>query len=632
MTMDPEIPNPKLPKPQCSPKSVAISDATFTHEEAEFYHDLPPESLFKELEGLNWEGAAFLLKKSPDEASQWVVKVDKHNEELFRRLPIHEACIRRPNTDIISCLLDANPSSATEQDGHGRTPLHHACIHGAEEDIIYLLLDANPDAVYAKDFWGDTIKNSFADNEAIATIMDMSQEEISKKVDDIKNGPTKELSPTISEVSPVAVELIQTLGEELNQAQVESATAYAQRDVVLEETNDLKNQISDLHKYINECEVKHKETTTELAIVSGRNSSMRWALENLETENEGLKKINHEKDELIIVLRSLTVEGAVNLEKELTSLKKESSERKTKLQLENEKLKGAVLTLSTKLREMKDVIEDKDTEIKRNTDEYESKLSSMNKAMEQAAESYSSAQIHVKTADELKDATHRKEIERIELELSQSRSMVSNLQKDAQEWYQDKRSFMNVIDRLNKEKKSDKTRIGALEGVVFGYQERIQDLEDELETVSNKYLDVTEKLVEKAQSVGELRSKVATLSKEKEKSGLASGKSDLKYARITDVVPSGKENGSGNIMTKESFLFDTYKSEFGEYEKETDLVATKENFLFDTVRSKFQDTPTVFDHNACDRKDHNIMHDEGSRSKKHQELLENAISLLRNKD
>ena len=331
-------------KPQ-SPKSVVAAEVIFGEEE-KYYHDLSPDSLFKRIEDLDWNGAVYSLKSFPDEASEWIIKRDKNNSELFKRLPIHEACIRRPSIEIISDLLDSCPSSVIEQDSHGRTALHHACIHGASEEIVYLLLDAGPDAMYAKDFCGDTVKNSYAEDSRIGIMLGMSKEEISEKVNEIKNESISSKTKAAEATDSAPVKSMQTLREEVAQA----ATAYAEREVVYQEIKDLKSQISDLHQYINECEVKHKETTTELAVVSGRNTSMKWSFDRLEIENKGLKSICDEKDRLIATLRKYTKEGSIDLQQELDLFKKDSEIMKTKLQLENEKMKEGLLTLSSKLK------------------------------------------------------------------------------------------------------------------------------------------------------------------------------------------------------------------------------------------------------------------------------------------
>lgn len=637
-------------KPQ-SPKSVVAAEVV-VGEEGKYYHDLSPDSLFKRIEDLDWLGAVYSLKSFPDEASEWIIKRDKNNDELFKRLPIHEACIRRPSIDIISGLLDSCPSSVIEQDSHGRTALHHACIHGASEEIIYLLLDAGPDAMYAKDFCGDTVKNSYEEDSRIGIMIAMSKEEISEKVNEIKNEPIFSNTKAAEATYSVHAESIQTLREEVSQA----ATAYAEREVLYQETKDLKSQISDLHQYINECEVKHKETTTELAVVSGRNSSMKWSFNRLEIENKGLKSIYEEKDKLIATLRKYTKEGSTDLQQQLDLFKKDSEIMKTKLQLENEKMKDGLLTLSSKLRMVSAVVTQKETEIEKNKESHEKQIAKYKRVMEKAADDFSSAQESGKVADELKNTAHQEELEELKLELLESNNRELHLQKKMEKLRKNEIKTANILDALNEEKKNDKNRIGALEGVVRGFQERIYDLEDELETVSTKYLDVSQKLVEKSHSVGELKNRVDAMSKGKEQIRLDLEKLGMKsiinevldddyedrknYSRITDAVPSETHNGYNT--TKENLLFDTVKSGFrdnvitdvaSDREKESFVQTPKENlFSFDTVKSGFQDhvigVSTSYD-TGKSINEAEVFSDEASKLEKHQELLENAISLLR---
>ncbi len=64
-------------------------------------------------------------KAMPEEASQWQVRKDD-KEVTWMRLPIHEACIRKPKVSLVEALLDAYPMGAQQEDHTGRLPLHHA--------------------------------------------------------------------------------------------------------------------------------------------------------------------------------------------------------------------------------------------------------------------------------------------------------------------------------------------------------------------------------------------------------------------------------------------------------------------------------------------------------------------------
>ena len=137
-----------------SPTSVTAKNVGRGTPELINYDSLPPESLFKLLKDLKWRLAASRAIQMQDETRQWVVKYDeKRTKMLWKRLPIHEACIRLPSTEVISKLLDCYPEGASAKDNQHRTPLHHAVIHGAHIDIIYLLLNVAYEATQEKDFF-----------------------------------------------------------------------------------------------------------------------------------------------------------------------------------------------------------------------------------------------------------------------------------------------------------------------------------------------------------------------------------------------------------------------------------------------------------------------------------------------
>ena len=105
------------------------------------YENLGPNSVFLLLENLKWKEALSALKASPDELSEWVTKNDKRGMKLiWRRLPIHEACVQKAPPEVIYRLLESYRGGAEAEDNNKRTPLHHAFIHDADISIIYQLV------------------------------------------------------------------------------------------------------------------------------------------------------------------------------------------------------------------------------------------------------------------------------------------------------------------------------------------------------------------------------------------------------------------------------------------------------------------------------------------------------------
>ena len=112
-----------------------------------------PTKLFKRVEGRAWESALERIQSHEVETKIWVVKFTHDGSVSWRRLPLHEACIRKPSPKIMEILLNVNPGAAKKQDGDGRLPLHHACANGASLEVVEQLLVAYPDSIERLDSW-----------------------------------------------------------------------------------------------------------------------------------------------------------------------------------------------------------------------------------------------------------------------------------------------------------------------------------------------------------------------------------------------------------------------------------------------------------------------------------------------
>jgi len=101
----------------------------------------------------SWDAVIERCNKYPKESEQVVVR---ESEDSWRRLPLHEACVRGANADVIEALLQAYPAAAKTEDHSNRLPLHHACFHGCSKAVVRKLICANPNGVYKKDVYGKT--------------------------------------------------------------------------------------------------------------------------------------------------------------------------------------------------------------------------------------------------------------------------------------------------------------------------------------------------------------------------------------------------------------------------------------------------------------------------------------------
>ena len=108
-----------------------------------------PTKLYIAITENNWNVASSIAKLNSIEARTWIsqntysVEKDRHTL-LFRFLPLHSACARKPTADFIRTLLASYPQAAREVDDQGMIPLHYACANGAGAEICKLLIEYFP--------------------------------------------------------------------------------------------------------------------------------------------------------------------------------------------------------------------------------------------------------------------------------------------------------------------------------------------------------------------------------------------------------------------------------------------------------------------------------------------------------
>jgi len=112
--------------------------------------------LFRCIEEKSWSLVLSRLKKNPLEAQTWIVLKGADGGLTWRRLPIHEACMRSPPSEVIDALLLAYPSSASIADNTRRLAIHHACANETAAEIFNVLLIAYPDSIENEDMWFNT--------------------------------------------------------------------------------------------------------------------------------------------------------------------------------------------------------------------------------------------------------------------------------------------------------------------------------------------------------------------------------------------------------------------------------------------------------------------------------------------
>jgi hypothetical protein len=267
------------------------------------YDDLSPNSLIKLIEDFKWKEARNRLMHNLQEASCWVTKDETENRPGWRRLPIHEICVRQPSQDIVAALLDAYPIGCAEFDSYDRTPLHYAAIHEASSDVIYLLLDAYYDGKDMRDFFDKTPGDYAPHHEAFTK----TREEIAVTSRNIRAGiiylaneghnddgrldfrnPTENKSRVMEAL----------LEEELAQARIESDIAYSERDILIADNVEMKARINGLEQKLK----KRQEEIDILSDLGERNRALNQLLGKYEKKNKSLIGAIDAKDGEIINL------------------------------------------------------------------------------------------------------------------------------------------------------------------------------------------------------------------------------------------------------------------------------------------------------------------------------------------
>lgn len=113
--------------------------------------------LFLAIEEMEWRDAFDIIASDPGQAQTWV---NNSGAGVFvncwRRLPIHEACIKRAPAWLVSELLSAFPESTSMTTNHGEYPLHLAVDKACAPEVVNLIIVANWNAIVARDQAGRT--------------------------------------------------------------------------------------------------------------------------------------------------------------------------------------------------------------------------------------------------------------------------------------------------------------------------------------------------------------------------------------------------------------------------------------------------------------------------------------------
>jgi len=128
-----------------------MSDPIPSTLEVDFHKNIT--DLYRAITASDWDEAIRAVKRNPEEAKTWVVRKCDENPDknLWRFLPIHSACARRPPSDLIRALVAAYPEGARCMDDQGMHAIHYACGNQASREIMRSLLVSYPDGAKVKD-------------------------------------------------------------------------------------------------------------------------------------------------------------------------------------------------------------------------------------------------------------------------------------------------------------------------------------------------------------------------------------------------------------------------------------------------------------------------------------------------
>jgi hypothetical protein len=107
--------------------------------------------LFLAIEESEWYDAVDLARGYPEQVQTWVVSTQNDSGNLWRRLPIHEACRKGAPAWMVATLLSPFPESAYKKTNYDELPLHLAVDFAASPEVVNLILLANIDAIDTKD-------------------------------------------------------------------------------------------------------------------------------------------------------------------------------------------------------------------------------------------------------------------------------------------------------------------------------------------------------------------------------------------------------------------------------------------------------------------------------------------------
>jgi len=116
--------------------------------------------LFLAIEEMEWRDAFDIMQSHPNQVRTWVRSTGTENTtfnwSFWRRLPLHEACMRGAPAWLVSELLSKYSESAKMTTNLGEYPLHLAVDKACAPEVVNLIVVANWNAIVSQDQAGRT--------------------------------------------------------------------------------------------------------------------------------------------------------------------------------------------------------------------------------------------------------------------------------------------------------------------------------------------------------------------------------------------------------------------------------------------------------------------------------------------
>jgi ankyrin repeat protein len=299
----------------------------------ELSFDVDSTELFLAIKNKCWEKAVKLIESDPSKVKEWTKHRDCDGDIIWKRLPIHEACINNAPVNVIEALLRAYREGSECLDLNDRLPIHHAAVHSAKLQVIEILLQAYPNSVKKKDIFQKTpVKCLKAPDHNDFSIHCAKMEALSKEPSYYNNlAATKNIAITQITREMEIKELKERLEKELDEKR-------------------------ELHRQLDEIHTRSKFLEEQVAQQSNENSKLRDSLTGMRSEYNRLERdvlggtesiLDEEKNELISILttsfdRSRPLDNIVVRDKNLKTLKAEVKEREFILEKALLKARGSV--------------------------------------------------------------------------------------------------------------------------------------------------------------------------------------------------------------------------------------------------------------------------------------------------